>query len=304
MSTRFHHQAIFYADEDEYLAGTVPDIRSALGAGGAVLVAVGDDKARLLSGSLGADAASVQFVDMEAVGRNPACIIPVWRDFVRDNRAPLVGVGEPVWPGRSEAELAECRRHESLLNVAFDDGDGWRLLCPYDARALDPAVLAHARHNHPHLCEQGAIQPSSDYTEAADLLADDGALPPPAARPAVLAFTAEDLPLVRGFVTEHAQQAGLAPARTADLVLAAHELATNAIQHGGGNGVLRVWAQDGSLLVDVVDGGHIEDPLVGRERPPALDAGGRGLWLVNHLCDLVQVRSNHAGNVVRLHMTV
>ena len=32
--------------------------------------------------------------------------------------------------------------------------------------------------------------------------------------------------------------------------------------------------------------------------------GGRGLWLVNHLCDLVQVRSSQAGNVIRLHMSL
>jgi hypothetical protein len=32
--------------------------------------------------------------------------------------------------------------------------------------------------------------------------------------------------------------------------------------------------------------------------------GGRGLWIVNHLCDLVQLRSSPAGNVVRLHMAI
>jgi hypothetical protein len=29
---------------------------------------------------------------------------------------------------------------------------------------------------------------------------------------------------------------------------------------------------------------------------------GRGLWVVNQVCDLVQIRSSNAGNVVRLHM--
>jgi anti-sigma regulatory factor (Ser/Thr protein kinase) len=41
-----------------------------------------------------------------------------------------------------------------------------------------------------------------------------------------------------------------------------------------------------------------------RERPPDRRSGGRGLWIVNHLCDLVQVRSSQAGNVIRLHMSL
>jgi hypothetical protein len=46
----------------------------------------------------------------------------------------------------------------------------------------------------------------------------------------------------------------------------------------------------------------IDDPLAGRERPAGLHDGGRGLWMVNHLCDLVQVRSSPAGTVVRLRL--
>ena len=42
------------------------------------------------------------------------------------------------------------------------------------------------------------------------------------------------------------------------------------------------------------------DPLAGRERPAGLGDAGRGLWIVNQLCDLVQVR----GGVVRLHVGV
>jgi anti-sigma regulatory factor (Ser/Thr protein kinase) len=87
-------------------------------------------------------------------------------------------------------------------------------------------------------------------------------------------------------------------------VLAVNELATNSMRHGGGRGVLSVWQENGTLLCEVTDRGHIADPLAGRERPPDARGGGRGLWLVNHLCDLVQVRSLHGGNVIRLHMSL
>jgi hypothetical protein len=54
----------------------------------------------------------------------------------------------------------------------------------------------------------------------------------------------------------------------------------------------------------VQDAGHIEVPLAGRVRPRPEQLTGRGLWLVNQLCDLVQISSGHAGTVARLHMNL
>jgi hypothetical protein len=42
--------------------------------------------------------------------------------------------------------------------------------------------------------------------------------------------------------------------------------------------------------------------MAGRERPTSERDGGRGLWMVNQLCDLVQLRSFPDGAAVRLHM--
>lgn len=301
----FHHEAVFYASDEEYIAGLMPDLRAAIDAGGPILAAVGDDKVELLRGALGADADRVRFADMERLGRNPACIIPAWREFMATaDSGPRLGIGEPVWPGRSDAELIECRRHESLLNLAFDGGGSWRLLCPYDVRALAPDVLADARHNHPHVSRAGVSVPCDDYVEPPTVLSWDGPLPAPAVEPAEMVFTREDLALVRMFVGEHAAGAGFGKDRRSDLVLAVNELATNSTRHGGGRGLLSVWRENGTFLCEVHDRGRITDPLAGRERPPDLRGGGRGLWLVNHLCDLVQVRSSEAGNVIRLHMSI
>jgi hypothetical protein len=52
----------------------------------------------------------------------------------------------------------------------------------------------------------------------------------------------------------------------------------------------------------VSDAGHFDDPLVGRIRPTPVQLYGRGLWLVNQFCDLVQIRSAGDGSVVRVHM--
>ena len=64
----------------------------------------------------------------------------------------------------------------------------------------------------------------------------------------------------------------------------------------------RIWREDATLLVEVAAAGHTADPLAGRDCPPPTELGGRGLYVVNQLCDLVQLRSSPAGSVIRIHM--
>ena len=73
------------------------------------------------------------------------------------------------------------------------------------------------------------------------------------------------------------------------------------MRFGGGRGTLSWWPADGRLICDVADRGRIDDLLVGRVLPPVDGLGGRGVWLANQLCDLVQVRSGGHGTQVRLH---
>jgi hypothetical protein len=64
--------------------------------------------------------------------------------------------------------------------------------------------------------------------------------------------------------------------------------------------VLRRWREDDAVVCETMDAGELSDPLAGRSLPVADSANGRGLWLINHLCDLVQVRSSASGTVVRV----
>jgi hypothetical protein len=64
---------------------------------------------------------------------------------------------------------------------------------------------------------------------------------------------------------------------------------------------MQIWATSQEVLCEVHDDGWISDPLAGRKRPPP-DSPGQGLWVVNHLCDLVEMRSGPAGTTIRLHM--
>ncbi|HXQ88362.1 MAG TPA: anti-sigma factor RsbA family regulatory protein [Solirubrobacterales bacterium] len=297
----FQHQALIYTGADEYLDGAMPFVHAALIAGEPLLIAVAQDKGELIADELGPDADRALFLEMEKVGHNPAAIIPLWRDFVDDHGGmPVRGIGEPVWAARSRAALEECHCHEGLLNVAFAPGSEWSLLCPYDAESLGDEVLERVALSHTHILCQGRTEASARFEAEPDCLA--GELPPPRSRPDVLSFGIAGLGEVRRRVAAAAERAGLDPRGVADLVTAASELAANSVMHGGGRGTLRLWCEGDHLLAEVEDRGLIDEPLVGRLRPTISQEGGRGLWLANQLCDLVQIRSSERGTTVRLHI--
>ena len=60
-------------------------------------------------------------------------------------------------------------------------------------------------------------------------------------------------------------------------------------------------AVDRRLTELIADDGRIDDPLAGRKRPDVDACSGRGLWMVNQLCELVQIRSTLTGTAVRMH---
>jgi anti-sigma regulatory factor (Ser/Thr protein kinase) len=303
----FRHEAFFYADAEEFLAGTVKFVREGLESEEAVLVAMPKPRLELLSDALNGAGERLQFADMEELGRNPARIIPALRDFLEENsgKRPLRGIGEPAWAGRSPSELDECQRHESLLNLAFDGASAFTLMCPYDTAQLDEKVIEGAKHSHPLIAQSDRVAESDSY---ASIPPDpfEGDLEPPPSDATAFPFTVRQLSEVRQFAAERAQAIGLDFARIDDLVLATNELATNSLQHGEGRATLRIWRLGDAIACQVDNQGRIdEQPLAGRQRPGPEQPRGRGLWLVNQLCDLVQIRSGDSGSVVaRLQMSL
>lgn len=297
----FRHGAAFYRGLADYTRTVGPFVVEGLAAGEPVLVVDLPDRIEALCGALGSRADEVRFLDMATLGRNPARIIPAWRRFVEEHPGRSVrGVGEPVWAGRRAAELEECRLHESLLNVAFDEvGTEFRLLCPYDASTLPGEVLADAARTHPVV---GSTDDNPAYAgHAGALMEFERPLPEPPADAELIGFGTDDLAGLRSVVHRLCEMTSLAGDAVEDLVLATHELASNSVRHGGGEGVLRGWREPGALVLEVSDRGVIRDPLVGREEAAGLAEGGRGVWMANQLCDLVQVRSSEHGTSVRLH---
>lgn len=299
----FEHEALFYRGDDDFLAGLLPFVRDGLARDESVVVAEPRPRLELLRDALGDDASAVQFLDMAEIGGNPARIIGVWATTLDEHTRAgrqLRGVGEPAFSGRRPAEFVECELHELLLNAAFDAGPAWRLLCPYDEDRLPRSVLRGALHTHPIRSTSSDRVTSDAY--AADGVADAFAASLPRPTEGVLrgSFGPTDVPATRRTVAQYARRCGLHEEQVEALELAASELATNSVRHGGGTGTLAMWLEPDAAVIEFSDTGHVADPLTGRFLPPLAAEGGRGVYLVNQLCDLVQLRSSERGTTVRI----
>jgi anti-sigma regulatory factor (Ser/Thr protein kinase) len=99
---------------------------------------------------------------------------------------------------------------------------------------------------------------------------------------------------LRTTVAARASELGAAEVRD-DVVIVAHELATNVVRHGGGLGRLRMWRENGRIVCRVSDSGPGMPQK--RERPISCRPGGRGLWIARRLAD-VRIETGPSGTVV------
>jgi hypothetical protein len=72
----------------------------------------------------------------------------------------------------------------------------------------------------------------------------------------------------------------------------------------GGEGLLVLsWLEGGAAVCELRSSRRIEDPLAGREWPPADREPGHGLWVANQVADLVELRSSPSGTVARIRVS-
>ena len=210
-------------------------------------------------------------------------------------------VTETIWPGRSYPETAECLRQAALLNEALADTDT-AILSPYDAEHLDPATLAGAEMTHPTVVEGGRRRRSTSFDgSASDRLGAQWPLQAPSG-PVSEHRLQSSLSALRHELAEDPLLGELSSGRRADLVFAVNEAATNAVRHGDGECTARIWNDGDSVVSEVTFDAGLGDPLVGLRRPAVDAIGGRGLWLINQVCDLVELRSGAGRTTLRMHV--
>jgi anti-sigma regulatory factor (Ser/Thr protein kinase) len=298
------HDALFYANNDEYVAGVLGFVREGLLRNEPVLVAVpGWNLDVLRKGLTPEETPRVRMRDMTVAGRNPGRIIgTVLTAFVREHPATRVRVvGEPIWAGRTDEEYPACAEHEALINVALGSAPAY-IQCPYDTSRLPTSVLTDATRTHPMLAAGAERWTSPTYTDPTMVAAsfDVGLSPVPPDAEFVLIGPETGARAARVLVHDAGRAHGLDGERLADVRLVVQELAVNTLTHSPGRGLLEVWTADDHLVVQVQDGGRITDPLAGRH-PPQPPNVGHGLFVVHQLADLVRFHRESTSTTVRVY---
>lgn len=136
-----------------------------------------------------------------------------------------------------------------------------------------------------------------------------------------LEFDSGSLHIARERMRACVSHAGFPESRTKDVVLAAHELAANAVCHGVGAGRLRVWNLAGTLYCQVDDGefdllasarqradhdGIVASKPEGSHDQASIDSlpcePRHGLWVVQQVADHMQSLSGPRGTSVTIRI--
>jgi anti-sigma regulatory factor (Ser/Thr protein kinase) len=297
-----NHLAFLYDDERDYLSSLSTFVEAGLRNAEPVFVAVPGRRGALLRELLGAGSPLLRYGTMAETGRNPARLIPELYAFVAEHPGQRVRyIGESIWPGRSDAELCEAARHEALINLAFETA-AVSIICPYDVRGLAAPVVGRVQRTHPAILRGGRTQAAAGYAGRGTVPAEcDDPLPAPPASAQTLGYETS-LRQVRALVASRGAALGMAADRITNLVIAAGEITANTLRHTSAGGTFWVWHTGEEIICQVQDQGWITDPLAGRQRHSPEDSG-HGLWVVNQVCDLVEIRTSQAaGTIIRLHM--
>ena len=250
------HEAVLYSAPDELAERLVPRLLPSLHEG-APVVAVLDETTRAeLRRALGDAAEQVAFPDPALVhGVPPFTVAARWARLSRrvstpTGRATVVGQHVEGLPGCGENHWA---RLDIALNVAVV-GLPITVLLPVPDRRPG---LARVEATHPRLVTATGMVSSGSYRPPVEALVEYPPPPPPELGPfaAELSFGAEELGDLRHLVAEVVGRSGAAPDRVADLVLAVNEIGSNSIEHGAGQGRLRLWVTDEAVTAEVADGG-------------------------------------------------
>jgi anti-sigma regulatory factor (Ser/Thr protein kinase) len=295
------HRALLYGSDEQLVEAMAPFVREGIARDEPVLVVLPERKARVLRDALAGDAGAVEFADAALWYDAPARALRTWagRAAGHADARRLRAVAEISLVDAAPAVRREWMRYESIFNVALEAAPG-SIACLYDERELPDDLLADARRTHPEILVGGSPVPSPDYLElpAFASLIDREELEPPAPGHRELEFT-WNLEHVRACVEADALAAGVAPERVPEVVLAAHEVAANAVTHGGGSGLMRTWTEPDHFVCEIADdGAGIPDATVGYLDTTA----GRGLWVTRQLTDIVEVRGRPSGTTVRLRV--
>lgn len=169
----FEHHLLTYGSDEDFLAATVPFLAHGIERSEALLAVTTQANIQLLRGSLDSRSEDVAFADSSDWYSSPIEAMRRYLTFVKERFESgamwIRIVGEPVWTGRSDAEVIAWTRYESLLNLAYASLPV-TILCPYDARVLPAAVVTDAHRTHPAVASGTDVTANPEYWKPEDFL--------------------------------------------------------------------------------------------------------------------------------------
>jgi transcriptional regulator with XRE-family HTH domain len=167
------HSLLTYKSDDEFQAATMPFLAQGIERSEPVLAVTTPSHTALLRDSLDVNAGDVEFADSVAWLTSPNEALDRYRTFAKQKfeaGATWIRIlGEPIWAGRSDAEIIAWTRFESMFNLAFASMP-ISVVCPYDTRALSEEVVANAHRTHPVVAHGTEAIENPGYREAEEFL--------------------------------------------------------------------------------------------------------------------------------------
>jgi transcriptional regulator with XRE-family HTH domain len=174
-SKLLEHRVLLYDSDAEFLASAVPFLLEGIARDDCLLAVTSKRQINVLQAALGDDATHVEFRDSDEWYRTPLDALNSYRFFLNEcleHGARWIRIiGEPVWAGRSDAEVAMWTRYEALLNLSFASSPA-TIMCPYDTRSVSERILADARHTHPQIAAADEVSASVAYRDPEGFLLD------------------------------------------------------------------------------------------------------------------------------------
>ena len=167
------HSLLTYGSDDEFQAANTPFLTEGIERSEPVLAVTTPSHIQLLRNSLDGNTGDVEFVDSVTWLTSPSDALNRFRTYAQQKfEAGAIWVrilGEPIWAGRSDAEVIAWTRFETMFNLAFASMP-MTVVCPYDTRALSEEVVVNARRTHPLVTRGTETIENPEYREPEDVL--------------------------------------------------------------------------------------------------------------------------------------
>jgi anti-sigma regulatory factor (Ser/Thr protein kinase) len=298
-ATALRHSALVYESQDAYVARAVPFLREGLEAGEGVIVAHTKPGLAMMREALGPDAAHVTFVDVGSAYTRPARTLAAYHKVYVEQlqRTPTLRAVADVQFGPEPAEWDIWTGYEAVFNRSFGHLPAW-VLCSYNANGTPDPILEGVWQTHPEVVHRDAWTASDVYEDPNHVLRRITPVPKSLPELRSIAF-GRDVEHFRERLARELISDEVSERKVLEMLLAATEIATNAIRHGGGVEDVRVGRSDGRFVCEIIDPGPgFDEPAAGYLAPR--DGVGRGLWVARQLTWRIEFFRSPRGFTARI----